>query len=116
MDLDLLQGVWRAVRIETRGSSVPEGLTASVRYTFDGDRITLMEGDQEAGEGVIRLDPAAQPKAFDFTATGGPQVGMTALGIYRVEGDALTMCMGVERPTEFTGAGEAALVELTRIG
>lgn len=114
--LDLLQGAWRAVRIETGGRPAPEDLAAIVRYIFDGDRVTLMEGDQKAGEGVIRLDPAAEPKTFDFTATGGPQVGATALGIYRVEGDALTMCMGVERPPGFTGAGEAALVELTRIG
>src|SRR5918998_1942256 len=106
MDLDLLQGAWRAVRIETGGRPAPEDLAGIVRYLFDGDRVTLMEGDQKAGEGVIRLDPAARPKAFDFTATAGPQVGMTARGIYRVEGDALTMCMGVERPSGFTGAGE----------
>jgi uncharacterized protein (TIGR03067 family) len=116
MDLDLLQGAWRASRIVRGGSLVPDELAAIVRYIFDADRVTLMEGDQQAGEGVIRLDPSAQPKAFDFTATGGPQVGATARGIYRVEGDALTMCMGVERPSEFSGAGEAALVELTRIG
>src|SRR4051812_21481332 len=116
MDLDLLQGAWNAVRIETGGNPVPDDLAAIVRYQFEGDRVALMEGDQRAGEGFIRLDPAAQPKAFDFTATGGPQIGATARGIYRVEGDALTMCMGVVRPTEFTGAGEAALVELTRIG
>ena len=116
MDLERLQGAWRAFRIEKGGSTVPDELAATVRYIFDDDRVILMEGDQKAGEGVIRLDPTAEPKAFDFTATEGPQEGTTALGIYRVEGDALTMCMGVERPSEFTGAGEAALVELTRIG
>jgi hypothetical protein len=32
-----------------------------------------------------------------------------------VDGDALMMCLGDERPSRFTGATEAALVELTRI-
>ncbi len=62
MDLDLLQGAWRAFRIEKGGSPVPEELAASVRYIFDADRVTLMEGDQVAGEGIIRLDPAAEPR------------------------------------------------------
>jgi len=74
-----------------------------------------MEGDVRAGAGIIRLDPAADPKAFDLTATEGPQEGAIARGIYRVDGDALMMCLGDERPSRFTGATEAALVELTRI-
>jgi uncharacterized protein (TIGR03067 family) len=116
MDLDLLQGTWRAVRIETGGSLVPAEIATTVRYAFDGDRVRFLEGDQPAGEGFIRLDPEADPKAFDFTATAGPQVGTTALGIYRVEGNSLTMCLGEERPTTFSGAGKAALAELSRIG
>jgi uncharacterized protein (TIGR03067 family) len=116
MGLDLLQGTWRAARIETGGSLVPAEIAATVRYIFDGNRVRLMEGDQSAGEGVIRLDPEADPKTFDFTATAGPQAGTTARGIYRIEGDTLTMCLGEERPSAFCGAGEAALVELSRIG
>jgi uncharacterized protein (TIGR03067 family) len=115
MDLDLLQGTWKAVRIETGGNLVPALIAETVRYIFDVDRVRLMEGEQPAGEGVICLDPEADPKAFDFTATAGPQAGTVARGIYRVEGDALTMCLGGERPSQFNGAGEAALVELTRI-
>src|SRR4051812_15003898 len=114
-DLDLLQGAWRAVRIEKGGTPVPADIAGTVRYLFDGDRVTLMEGDQKAGEGNIRLAPTTDPKAFDFTATEGPQQGATVLGIYQVDGDALTMCLGDERPSRFSGAGEAALVELTRI-
>jgi uncharacterized protein (TIGR03067 family) len=115
MNLDQLQGTWRAVRIETGGSPVPAEIAATVRYIFDGDRVQLMEGDDPAGEGVIRLAPEADPKEFDFTATAGPQAGTMVRGIYHVGGDMLTMCLGRERPSRFSGAGEAALVELTRI-
>jgi hypothetical protein len=48
-------------------------------------------------------------------ATAGSPAGTTARGIYRREGDALTMCLGSKRPPQFRGAGEAALVEFTRI-
>jgi hypothetical protein len=34
-----------------------------------------MEGDVRARAGIICLDPAADPKALDFTATEGPQEG-----------------------------------------
>jgi uncharacterized protein (TIGR03067 family) len=116
MDLDSLQGTWRAVRIETGGSLVPAEIAGTVRYIFDGNRVRLMEGDQPAGEGLIRLDSEADPKTFDFTATAGPQAGTTARGLYRVEADTLTMCLGEKRPSTFSGAGEVALVELSRIG
>ena len=115
MDQDKLQGTWRVVSIETGGSLVPAEVAATVRYIFNGDHVRLMEGDQSAGEGLIRLDPEANPKEFDFTATAGPQAGTTVRGIYRVEGDTLTMCLGEERPSTFSGAGPAALVELSRI-
>ena len=107
-------GTWRAVRIETGGGPVPAAVAAIVRYVFDGDRVRLMEGDRPAGEGVIRPDPAADPRAFDFTATAGPQAGTTARGIDRIEGDTLLTGLAGERPSRFGGDGEAAPVELTR--
>jgi hypothetical protein len=51
MDLDLLKGIWRALRIETGGGPVPVEIAATVRYIFEGDHARLMEGDQPAGEG-----------------------------------------------------------------
>ena len=45
----------------------------------------------------------------------GRRRGRQARGIYRVEVDTLTMCLGAERPSQFSGAGAAALVELMRI-
>ena len=94
MDMGLLRGTWRAVRIETGGGPVPAEIAATVRYVFEDDRVRLLEGDQPAEEGAIRLDPEADPRAFDFTATAGPQTGTTAQGIYRVDGDRLVMCLG----------------------
>ena len=51
MELELLQGTWRAVRIVTGGRVVPGEVARAVRYSFEGDRVRLAEGDQPAGEG-----------------------------------------------------------------
>jgi uncharacterized protein (TIGR03067 family) len=115
MDLDLLKGTWRAIRIETGGGLVPAEISATVPYLFDDDRVRLREGDQRAGEGIIHLDPEADPKAFDFTATSGPQAGTTAQGIYRPEGDRLVMCLGSQRAAASRAAGDAAPIEWERV-
>ena len=73
-----------------------------------------MNGEQKLWEGVFRLDPMEEPKAIDLTGTADPHKGEMAYGIYRVEGDALTLCVAKERPPEFNGK-EAILIELLRI-
>jgi uncharacterized protein (TIGR03067 family) len=86
MDLERLRDEWRVVRIEEGGASVPEDLATTVHHILNEDRAEIMEGDQNAGEGVIRLGPTSDPNAFDSMATGGLQKEATELGIHRVEG------------------------------
>ena len=57
---------------------------------------------------------SAGTRPIDVTMTEGAGSGQVALGIYEVVGDRLRLCIGGERPAEFTGAGPAALVELER--
>lgn len=116
MDLEELRGTWRVVRMEHEGRVVPAEAASIVRYVFDGDSVSLFEGDQPAGEGVIRPDPGSGPGSFAFEATAGPQAGSTARAIYRVDGDELTICIGAERPAGFRGDGVASLVHLVREG
>jgi uncharacterized protein (TIGR03067 family) len=73
-----------------------------------------MVGEREVWQGEFRLEPTEEPKAIDFTGTADPNKGEKAFGIYRVEGDALTLCVGKERPTEYSDK-EAILIELSRI-
>ena len=112
--MDMLQGGWQVVSIERPGSPGNSDELERVRYIFDKDCATLMNGEQKAWEGVFRVDPTDEPKAIDFTGTADPQKGEKAFGIYRVEGDALTICVGKKRPTEFDGK-EGVLLGLSRI-
>ena len=114
MEMDILQGDWQVVRIERPGSPGNPDELVRVRYIFDKDRATLMNGEHKGWEGVFRVDRTEEPMAIDFTGTADPHNGEKAFGIYRVAGDALTICVGKKRPTEFDGK-EAILLELSRI-
>jgi len=114
MDEQQLQGAWQAVKIVVGGRSVPAEVVTTLKYVFEGDKVTLWEGDKETGGGTFSMDPTREPKAIDVSLTEGPEKGKTALGIYEVEGDRLKMCLEEERPAELRGAGKAALVELKR--
>jgi uncharacterized protein (TIGR03067 family) len=114
MDMDTVQGDWQVVKLERPGSPGNPDELIRVRYAFDKDCATLMNGEQKVWEGVFRVDPMAEPQAIDFTGTADPHNGEKSFGIYRVEGDALTICVGKMRPTEFDGK-VAILLELSRI-
>ena len=112
--MDMLQGEWQVVGIERPGSPGNPDELARVRFVFDGECVRNMDGERKAWEGQFRLEPTEEPKAIDLTSTSDPNKGEKSFGIYRVEGDALTICLGKERPTEFSGK-EAILIALSRI-
>jgi uncharacterized protein (TIGR03067 family) len=56
----------------------------------------------------LRVDPSGKPPAYDMRGTGRV-AGRVLRGIYRVEGDTLTLCYhsaGRERPAAFEGPGK----------
>jgi hypothetical protein len=55
------------------------------------------------------------PKTIDVIMTEGPAAGQTALGVYQITGDRLTMRIGPDRPEGFSPTGAAALVDLDRV-
>ncbi len=87
------QGSWRVQSLVVGGQTVKD---TNVVLTFAGDRLTRKAGDAMA-EATFKLDPAKDPKTIDFR----PEGGATVLGIYKLDGDTLTMCVGEERPAQF---------------
>jgi uncharacterized protein (TIGR03067 family) len=69
--------------------------------------------------GIAEIDPIARPKTIDVVFTEGLEPGTTVTGIYSLEGDTYTICVGHagRRPKELRSAeGTAdALEVLTRI-
>jgi uncharacterized protein (TIGR03067 family) len=109
-EIDRLRGDWAVVRTERDGNDVPADRgdlrTLSVRenhFTWDGP------GGQAMG--TFNLLPFRRPMEITFVHTNGPRQGEYQQGVYRLDGDRLTLCLaptlatGDELPNDFTTAG-----------
>ncbi len=104
-DLEKLQGEWTFVSGEKAGQAPPGGELKMATVTFTGNEISCTGVPHEA-KGTFSLDPTKSPREIELTMNGH-----AIKGIYRLEGDALTICLGEERPTEFaTREGVNALL------
>jgi uncharacterized protein (TIGR03067 family) len=103
-DEDKLQGTWKVVSVEHNGKKAEPKMIAGWTLVVAGDKMTARDGNDVMDESSFRLDAAAKPPAIDLTMTAGNDKGKTVRGIYRLDGDRLTICVaepGKERPKEF---------------
>jgi uncharacterized protein (TIGR03067 family) len=114
-DLKRLEGDWKIESWEQLGQPVQMNAT----WSFKGDKYALAIG-ANLEEGTIKIDQRKKPPAIDLEITGGNCKGKDQPGIYKLDGDTLTMCFAwpgtADRPTEFqsTAEGRTILVTLKR--
>jgi uncharacterized protein (TIGR03067 family) len=112
-DAEAIQGTWKVTHFEETG----KGLPINGSYIFmDGKVIMKIEGEI-VSEGYYQLDSSKEPKQIDFNFGGE-----YAPGIYKLEGNDLTICApayaaATPRPKEFKApAGSSMmLIELKRV-
>jgi uncharacterized protein (TIGR03067 family) len=111
-----LLGSWRPIGIESDGETVAVPSNVFPNDIFrENHRITFGPSN-EAVEIDLCFDETVDPKWIDQTFRGGKIGPWIAKGIYKLEGDILTICYGgpdVARPTEFsTKAGDGRSLQV----
>ena len=111
-DLELLQGIWTVTALEADGQETPATMLANARIVIQRDRFTST-GMGADYEGTVKLSTSTKPRQIDMKFDAGPEKGNTNLGIYKLDGDTLKICLatsGTVRPSRFkstSGSGFA---------
>jgi RNA polymerase sigma factor (sigma-70 family) len=129
-DAALLQGLWlfeSASEIPGRSSRLSQVWTSRLTVTDDSFAMSELLGLPQDLKGKFVLDPMASPRTidlrleeFDLAGTGAPFKipSCTLPGIYKLDGDRLTISMpmetGSKRPTVFDNSDNMLLMTLVR--
>ena len=113
-----MEGTWAFRSLEVDGQAMPSAMLTSSNLLLDGDRFR-MESPEATYEGVFTIDVEKEPHRIDIDFIEGPESGNRCEGLFQLDGDQLTICLGLAgaaRPERFAttpGSGHALEV-LTR--
>ena len=98
-ELTLLEGTWKVILIVQGGKELPEE-TLGETMTFKGGKLTERGSgaDDEDEPRQFRLDPTCDPKVIDFDEANKDfrDADEVVEGMYRLDGDALVICINWE--------------------
>jgi uncharacterized protein (TIGR03067 family) len=101
-----LQGDWTTKSFLLGGGPLPQKKQFPDRLmTIKGETFSERRAGKIAVRGTLKIDATKTPKWMDATfLEGGPGLNETVLGIYKLDGDTLTVCCGAvddPRPSAF---------------
>jgi RNA polymerase sigma factor (sigma-70 family) len=109
-----LKGTWTSAQTATHSiNGVPQPPKHfKMIWSIDRDKISTSNEDGFA-EWTYRftVDPERTPKTIDLTSINA---GILLRGLYKIEGEVLTICYGLERPSSFTAGPAQFLVVCSR--
>jgi RNA polymerase sigma factor (sigma-70 family) len=101
IDFDRLQGAWESVSAVRNGEE-----SKPLRFVIERNMVRYPEfvnviGRPFLADRIAALRPST-PRQIDIEVLSNPAEGKSSLvGIYNLDGDQLTICLGQERPTKF---------------
>jgi len=99
------QGTWLASSFRRDGQQTPQEIVRTITRTGVNDHVVWKRNGKSFAGTAMVLDPRQSPMSIDVIADGGPSRGKRVLGIYRLDGNRLTICMAdadQPRPKDFT--------------
>jgi uncharacterized protein (TIGR03067 family) len=127
-DLKAIQGRWTTISVERNGKTQQREFAEGLGLRFEGEKLVASEKGLERKEHAeIRLYPQYDPKRIDLikevthVTFGGKdgqerkesRVKEVTYGIYRIDGDKLTLCLDESRrayPERFATKVDSGLV------
>lgn len=111
-ELARLAGDWNLLSLVINGKN----LDAKEGFTVKGDTLT-----SKAFTAAVKVIPEASPPAIDIIVTSGETKGQILKGIYKIEGNFLTLCSALadaDRPAAFksTPGSQTSLAVYQRAG
>jgi uncharacterized protein (TIGR03067 family) len=101
------QGTWSVTSSIYDGQPAAEAIVRSIKRIVTSDHVAWERDGKRFAETRIELDPTREPKTIDVIPDDGPNRGERVLGIYKLEGDRLTIAMaapGQPRPKQLLAA------------
>jgi uncharacterized protein (TIGR03067 family) len=112
-----LEGEWGFVALQVDGTDMPAAAFGTSRLLIDGDRFRMASAEANY-DGTFAIDVSADPMQIDIEFVEGPEAGNRSCGIYVLDHDRLTICLGLtgaSRPAGFsTRAGSGHALERLR--
>ena len=100
-------GTWKPVSVELGREPLPERVMETMELMLEGNSYFMRAGGQ-LDRGTVAFDEVTRPFRMDITGTSGPNKGRHIPAIWRIDGDLLTICYGLEgesRPASFATGG-----------
>lgn len=113
-------GSWSKVGGIINGKKIPAEVYQNDGYElrFKEDMYSEAIMGKFTEGGTFRIDASKNPATIDFTVTHGKEQGKTQLGIFKIEGDVMTLALALHgnpnRPRNFEGSGNLVVSILKR--